>query len=393
MNDINSSKFLPYGRQTITDQDIKAVINALKSPLITQGPLVPEFEKEVSNIVQAKGSIAVNSGTSALHIACLALGLGQNDYLWTSPITFVASANCAIYCGAKVDFVDIDINTGLISITRLKEKLEIAKENGTLPKIIIPVHLAGNCCDMEEISKLANQYGFRVIEDASHAIGSKYKNQPIGNCKYSKATVFSFHPVKIITTGEGGLVTTNDSNLEQKLRELRSHGIVRDPSRFYYSASGPWIYEQQELGFNYRMSDIHAALGLSQLTRLDSIIRERNNQINIYKDLIKKLPVSLIKNPKYSYSSCHLAIVTLKEISHKKHRKIFEGLRSKGIGVQVHYSPVHLQPFYRKMGFTNGDFPQAESYSLQALSLPIYPGLKLVEQKRVIATLEDLLNK
>ena len=385
--------FLPYGRQTITEADIAAVVDVLRSPCLTQGPAVPAFEEALAQRVGACHGVAVNSATSALHVACLALGLGPGDRLWTTPITFVASANCGRYCGAEVDFVDIDPATGLISLEALKHKLKQAEIHGNLPKVLIPVHLSGTSCAMEPIAALADQYGVKIIEDASHAIGGLYKEQPVGNCRYSTITVFSFHPVKIITTGEGGLATTNDPVLAQRMTELRSHGIVREPERFTKPPAGPWTYEQQRLGLNYRMADIQAALGLSQLQRLDEIIAERNRQRGAYETLLAELPVKLLEVPDDVLSSLHLGIVRLQNLSPEQHRDVFKAMRSIGIGVQLHYSPVHLQPYYRELGFAEGDFPEAEAYANSAISLPLFPGLTQLDQERVHIALSHSLHE
>jgi UDP-4-amino-4,6-dideoxy-N-acetyl-beta-L-altrosamine transaminase len=382
--------FLPYGRQTITESDIAAVVEVLRSPFLTQGPAVPAFEQAVAAKVGARHGVAVNSATSALHIACLALGLGHGDRLWTSPITFVASANCGRYCGAEVDFVDIEPATGLMSVAALAAKLEHAERDGTLPKVVVPVHLAGSSCAMAAIGALAERYGFAVLEDASHAIGGRYQGEPVGNCRHSAITVFSFHPVKIITTGEGGLATTNDPLLAQRMAELRSHGIVREAERFEQPAAGPWVYEQQQLGFNYRITDILAALGLSQLQRLDEIVVERNRQLQRYRELLADLPLQLLDVPEGVLSSVHLAVIRLTQATADQHRQVFEGLRAAGIGVQLHYSPVHLQPYYRALGFTEGQFPEAEAYARSAISLPLFPGLSSVEQRKASNTLFSL---
>lgn len=387
----NSNPTLPYGRQTISEADIAAVINVLRGPFLTQGPAVPMFEKAVAEKVGAAYGVAMNSATSALHIACLALELGPDDWLWTTPITFVASANCARYCGAKVDFVDIDPRTGLMSVKALSKKLESAKNNGKLPKIIVPVHLCGTSCEMESINALAQEYGFVVLEDASHAIGGNYRGHPVGNCKYSSITVFSFHPVKIITTGEGGLATTNNPKLAQKMAELRSHGITKDTNRFEHQPAGPWSYEQQNLGYNYRITDIQAALGLSQLQNLDVIVSERNRQRERYRELLSEMPVKMLSIPENVLSSLHLAVIRLADSQPEKHRLVFEGLRAAGIGVQLHYSPVHLQPYYRRLGFREGDFPEAEAYGTNAMSLPLFPGLQEGDQQRVVRALAELL--
>jgi UDP-4-amino-4,6-dideoxy-N-acetyl-beta-L-altrosamine transaminase len=383
--------FLPYGRQTITEADIAAIVDVLRSPFLTQGPAVPAFEQAVAAKVGAAHGVAVNSATSALHMACLALGLGPGDRLWTSPITFVASANCGRYCGAEVDFVDIEPATGLMSVAALAQKLQLAERSGTLPKLVVPVHLAGSSCDMAAIGALAERYGFAVLEDASHAIGGRYRGDPVGNCRHSAINVFSFHPVKIITTGEGGLATTNDPQLAQTMAELRSHGIVRDAKRFERPAAGPWVYEQQQLGFNYRITDIQASLGLSQLERLDEIVTERNRQLQRYRELLTDLPVKLLVVPEDVLSSVHLAVIRLQQATAEQHRQVFEGLRGAGIGVQLHYSPVHLQPYYRALGFAEGQFPEAEAYASSAISLPLFPGLKAEWQEQVAKVLEGLL--
>jgi UDP-4-amino-4,6-dideoxy-N-acetyl-beta-L-altrosamine transaminase len=383
--------FLPYGRQTINEADIAAVMEVLCSPFLTQGPAVQAFEQAVSEKVRARYGVAVNSATSALHVACLALGLGPGDRLWTSPITFVASANCGRFCGAEVDFVDIDPATGLMSTAALETKLQHAEREGTLPKVLVPVHLAGTSCNMAAIGALSERYGFAVLEDASHAIGGRYQGEPVGNCRHSAITVFSFHPVKIITTGEGGLATTNDPLLAQRMAELRSHGIVRDAERFEQPAAGPWVYEQQQLGFNYRITDMQAALGLSQLQRLDAIVAERNRQLQRYREMLVDLPVKLLEVPKDVLSSVHLAVIRLQQATAKQHRKVFEGLRAAGIGVQLHYSPVHLQPYYRAMGFAEGQFPESEAYAGSAISLPLFPGLSAADHQRVAAALAEQL--
>lgn len=385
--------YIPYGRQTITEADINSVQNVLRSPFLTSGPAVPAFEEAVAAKVHSCYGVAVNSATSALHIACLALGLGPGDRLWTSPITFVASANCGRYCGAEIDFVDIDPNTGLVSVAALEAKLKQAELENILPKIVVPVHLTGSSCDMESIASLAKRYGFSVLEDASHAIGGRYQGEPVGNCRYSDITVFSFHPVKIITTGEGGLASTNDPLLARRMAELRSHGIVRETERFERPAAGPWVYEQQQLGFNYRITDLQAALGLSQLQRLDQIVAERNSQLQCYKELLFELPANLLLVPKDVLSSVHLAVIRLQRFTTQQHKKIFEGLRSIGIGVQLHYSPVHLHPYYRALGGAEGQFPEAEAYAQSAISLPLFPGLTVAQQKHIVNHLKIQIEK
>lgn len=379
----NIDNFLPYGRHSISKDDIDEVLYVLKNKNLTQGEYVPKFEKEVSKKVNVKYSVAVNSATSALHLACLALDVKKGDIVWTSPISFVASSNCALYCGAKVDFVDIDPFSGLININSLKDKLDKAEINNCLPKVLVAVHLAGASCDMHEIFLLAKRFNFLIIEDASHAIGALYKNDPVGNCKYSSITVFSFHPVKIITTGEGGIATTNNYSIAEKMKKLRSHGIVKDPVEFKSNDIGSWIYEQQLLGFNYRMSDIQAALGLSQLKRLDAIVLERNRQLKFYHEILDDLPIEFLKISNEVYSSVHLAIIKLKKVSAEYYHKVFEGMRSDGIGVQLHYIPIYRHPYYQDLGFDGKEFMGAEEYSNSAISIPLFPGLSTEEQYRV----------
>jgi UDP-4-amino-4,6-dideoxy-N-acetyl-beta-L-altrosamine transaminase len=378
-----------YARQDIDQADIDAVIAVLHSDFLTQGPLVPAFERAVENYCGVQHAIAVNSATSALHIACLALGVGQGDIVWTTPITFVASANCALYCGATVDFVDIDPQTYNISILSLAEKLASAEKAGKLPKVLIPVHLCGQPCDMEGIYKLSQQYGFKIIEDASHAIGGKYKNEPIGNGRYSDITVFSFHPVKIITTGEGGMAVTKDATLAKHLRLLRSHGIssaavdgeMRPPEEI-------WNYQQIGLGFNYRMTDIQAALGVSQMKRLDVFVSKRHAIALRYDQLLSELPMLTPYQHLEGYSGYHLYVVRLKLAEIKKtQRQVYDALHAAGILVNLHYIPVYRHPYYEKMGFTTGYCPQAEQYFDEAISLPLYPALTEAQQDHVIAML------
>ena len=379
---------IPYGRQDISEADIQEVEEVLRSDFLTQGPVVPAFENAVAEYCGVPHAVAVNSATSALHIACLALGVGPNDMVWTTPITFVASANCALYCGADVDFVDIDPRTYNISVERLSEKLEQARKNGRLPKVVIPVHLCGQSCEMEEIHALSLEYDFRIIEDASHAIGGRYKGEHIGNCRYSDITVFSFHPVKIITTGEGGMALTNDSELANHMVRLRSHGITRDASEMTHAPDGPWYYQQIELGYNYRMTDIQAALGLSQMQRLDEFVTKRHVLAAQYDELLKNFPVTTPWQHTDSYSGLHLYVIRLRTIDAQvNHREVFERLRVNGIGVNLHYIPVYRQPFYARQGFIPGDFPEAESYYGQAISLPMYPGLTDEQQQEVVRRL------
>ena len=382
---------IPYGRQTISEADIAAVVEVLRSPWLTQGPIVPAFEQALARAVGADHAVAVNSATSALHLACLALGLGPGGRLWTTPITFVASANCARYCGAAVDFVDIDPTTGLISLDALERKLNWAAPRGLLPDVIVPVHLAGSSCAMQEIAALVRPHGIAILEDASHAVGGHYQDQPVGSCLHSDAAVFSFHPVKIITTAEGGAVVCNNSALAERIALLRSHGITKDPAHFEQEASGPWSYEQQQLGFNYRLTDLQAALGLSQLQRLSTIVQERNRLYQRYAELLDSLPVQLLEIPSNCLSALHLAVIRLPAHDSVQHRRVFEGLRGAGIGVQLHYTPVHLQPYYRRLGFAPGDFPQAEAYGRSAISLPLYPGLTDADQERVVEALAALV--
>lgn len=379
---------IPYGRQNISQDDIDAVVEVLRSDFITQGPVVPEFEKVVASYCGAKYAVAVNSATSALHIACLALGVGPGDLVWTSPVTFVASANCARYCGADVDFVDIDPRTYNMSIACLAEKLERAQLNGRLPKVVIPVHLAGQSCEMEAIHTLSVKYGFRIIEDASHAIGGSYKGEKVGNGRYSDITVFSFHPVKIITTGEGGMAVTNDPTLVKHMARLRSHGITRYPSEMTRPPDGSWYYQQIELGFNYRMTDIQAALGVSQMRRLDEFVAQRHVISRDYENLLKDASVKLPWAHPDAYSALHLYIVRLSSGELKgSRREVFERMRLEGIGVNLHYIPVYRQPYYERMGFRIEGFPEAELYYAEAITLPIFPGLTAEQQNNVVQRL------
>ena len=384
---------IPYGRQEITQEDIDAVVEVLKSDFLTQGPRVPEFENTVATHVSAKFGVAVNSATSALHIACAALGLGDGDWLWTSPVTFVASANCGLYCGAKVDFVDIDPRTYNLCPDAIERKLEQAREQDRLPKVVVPVHLCGQPCDMERIKALSERYGFRIVEDASHAIGGKYQGEFIGSGRYSDITVFSFHPVKIVTTAEGGMAVTNDAELAQRMEMLRSHGITRDRARMTHEPDGPWYYQQVELGFNYRMTELQAALGLSQMTRLDDFVRRRHELARRYDELLADLPVVTPWQHPDSYSGLHLYVIRLKlaEIP-ASHREVFESLREQGVGVNLHYIPVHTQPYYAAMGFTSEDFPEAMRYYNEAISIPMYHGLTFDQQDAVVEVLEQALS-
>ncbi|WHS61994.1 UDP-4-amino-4,6-dideoxy-N-acetyl-beta-L-altrosamine transaminase [Pseudomonas sp. G2-4] len=384
---------IPYGRQDITQADIDAVLEVLKSDFLTQGPMVPRFEQSVAQHVGAGHALAVNSATSALHIACLALGLGRGDRLWTTPITFVASANCGLYCGAEVDFVDIDPHTYNLCPLALQRKLERAEHEGKLPKVVVSVHLCGQPCDMQAIHVLARRYGFKVIEDASHAIGGKYRGEFIGNCRYSDITVFSFHPVKIITTAEGGMALTNDAELARKMALLRSHGITRDPALMTHEADGPWYYQQVDLGFNYRMTDLQAALGVSQMARLDQYVARRHQLARRYDELLAELPVTTPWQHPDSYSGLHLYVIRLQLGKlQKSHLQVFESLHELGIGVNLHYIPVHTQPYYQRMGFKVGNFPLAESYYSEAISLPMFQTMSEEQQDTVVAALREVLD-
>ena len=376
---------IPYGKQDISQQDIDAVVDVLRSDFLTQGPMVPAFEQALCSYSGSAYSVVVNSATSALHIACLALGLGDGDRLWTSPVTFVASANAGLYCGAIIDFVDIDPDTYNISALKLEVKLAEASITGTLPKVLIPVHLCGQPCEMRVIKELCDKYDVKVLEDASHAIGGEYLGQKIGSCEFSDITIFSFHPVKIITTAEGGSAMTNDARLAGKMRLLRSHGITRDECTMTEPTHGPWYYQMIELGFNYRMTDLQAALGVSQMDRIDDFVARRHELAERYDSLLKDLPIKTPYQLKEGYSGFHLYVVRLRldKIS-MTHKQVFEALRSSGVGVNLHYIPVHLQPFYKDLGFEKGDFPESERYYSEAISLPMFPNLSNQDQDIVI---------
>lgn len=385
---------IPYGRQDINQQDINAVVEVLKSDFLTQGPQVPAFEQAIIDACDAKYAVAVNSATSALHIACLALGLGNDDWLWTTPNTFVASANCALYCGAKVDFVDIDPRTYNLCAKQLEKKLIAAQKVGKLPKIVIPVHFSGQSCDMQAIHELAKKYGFSIIEDASHAIGGKYKGEPIGNSRYSDITVFSFHPVKIVTTAEGGMAVTNNAKLAEQLNLLRSHGITRDEELMTKAADGPWYYQQIALGFNYRMTELQAALGLSQMQRLEAFVIKRHELASRYDNLLHDLPITLPWQHPDSYSARHLYVIRLQlEQINITHLDVFNALRAAGIQANLHYIPVHMQPYYQKMGFASGQFPEAEKYYKEAISIPLFSAMTEGQQDTVCSTLKTILSK
>jgi len=379
--------FIPYGRQQVDQDDIDAVIEVLKSDWLTQGPGVEKFERAVADHCGAKYGVAVSSGTAALHIASLAAGLSSGDILWTSPNSFVASANAGLYCGAEVDFVDIEIDSGNMSVEKLEEKLLTAEKIGKLPKVLIPVHFAGKPCDMDRIAALSKKYGFIVIEDASHAIGASIKDDRVGSSLYSDMTIFSFHPVKVVTTGEGGMVVTNNKAHYENLIKLRSHGITKNPAEMDNESEGGWYYQQIQLGLNYRLSDMHAALGLSQMAKLDSFVAKRNELAGRYDKLLAGLPLKPLKRDEGLYSAFHLYVVLL-DVGLDR-RKLFDSLRAKNIGVMVHYIPIHLQPWYAKLGFKPGDFPASESYYKRALTIPLYPSMSEDEQDYVVKSLKE----
>jgi UDP-4-amino-4,6-dideoxy-N-acetyl-beta-L-altrosamine transaminase len=387
------TEMIPYGRQNIVQTDIDAVVEVLRSDFLTQGPIVPKFEKAIADYCGALHGVAVNSATSALHIACLALGVGKDDSVWTTPITFVASANCALYCGACIDFVDIDPRTYNLSVDRLAEKLAQAEKTGNLPKVVIPVHLCGQPCDMASIHTLSQKYQFKIIEDASHAIGGRYRDEAIGNCRYSDITVFSFHPVKIITTGEGGIALTNDPLLAKHMQLLRSHGITSNANDMCHRPPEEiWNYQQIHLGFNYRMTDINAALGLSQLQRLDDFVIKRHAIANRYDKKLSGLPIRIPWQYNDGYSSFHLYPIRLitAEIN-SSHRQVYETLRTSGISANLHYIPIYLQPYYEKIGFKPGYCQEAERYYSEAITLPMYPGLTKSQQEQVVDCLRSCL--
>jgi UDP-4-amino-4,6-dideoxy-N-acetyl-beta-L-altrosamine transaminase len=380
------NKMIPYGRQNIIDADVAAVTEVLRSDFLTQGPQVPAFERAVIDLCPGTQAVAVNSATSALHIACLALGLGPGDTLWTVPNTFVASANCALYCGARVDFVDIDPRTYNLSVEALATKLETAERDGKLPKIVVAVHFSGQSCDMPAIAALARRYGFSVIEDASHAIGARFDGVPVGSCAHSDIAIFSFHPVKIVTTAEGGMAMTRSDELARRMRLFRSHGITRDPADMKFPEEGAWYYEQIELGFNYRITDLQAALGRAQMARLPAFVERRRLLAARYSKLLAGLPVELPWQDPRGESAWHLFVVQV-----ERRAEVFAALRRAGIGVNVHYIPVHMQPYYRSLGFSAGMFPNAERYYSRAISIPIYFGLTDADQDTVVSGLASAL--
>ena len=381
-----------YGKQDVNESDIQAVEDVLRSDFLTQGPAIERFENKVATYCGAKYAVAVTNATSALHIACLAAGLGEGDLLWTSPITFVASANCARYCGADVDFVDIDEKTYNMSVPALAEKLQQAKQKGRLPKIVVPVHLAGQSCDMCAMRQLAEEYGFTLLEDASHAVGADYLDTKVGSCRFSDMTVFSFHPVKIITTGEGGMVLTNNKELYEKLVLYRSHGITRDPDKMTHAADGAWYYQQIFLGYNYRMTDIQAALGCSQMEHLDDFVERRRTLAQQYDALLKGLPLVTPYVMDETNPSWHIYIARLDGRQIKKSKQqIFVEMKERGIALNLHYIPVHRQPYYEKLGFRQGDFPHSEKYYEEAFTLPLYYSLTDAEQEQIVNCLQEIL--
>lgn len=384
---------IPYGRQHLDEDDVKAVVETLTSNWLTQGPAIPKFETALADYCGANFGIAVNSATSALHIACLALGVSEGDRVWTSPNSFVASSNCALYCGAKVDFVDIDLHTGNMCVDALRNKLALAESTNALPKVVIPVHFAGQPCDMKEIRALSKQYGFFVIEDASHAVGAKYQEKFVGSCEFSDICVFSFHPVKIITTMEGGMALTNNSEWAEKMRMLRSHGITNDPEKMTEDSHGPWYYQQIALGFNYRMTDVEAALGLSQLKKLPGFLEKRNTLAAHYDErFASKENISPLKQSNNRYSSYHLYVVRASGLTRKEHAFVVEQLRDKGVFAHLHYIPIHCQPYYKNLGFNIGDFPNAESYYEQAITLPLFPELTREQIDLIVDSLSRILD-
>lgn len=384
------SEFIPYGRQSISDEDVKAVVDTLRSDFLTQGPCVPAFQTALKEATGARHAIAVNSATSALHLACMALGLREGDWLWTTPISFAASSNCGLYCGAKVDFVDIEPDTYNMDPRALEQKLEAAATVGKLPKVVVPVHLTGQPCDMREIQALSKRFGFSIIEDASHAVGGTYEGVPVGKCNYSDIAVFSFHPVKIVTTAEGGAALTEDDELARRLELLRSHGITRDPSQMAYEPDGDWYYEQLMLGYNYRLTDLQAALGVSQIKRLETFVEARHRIADRYDRELADLPLQLPVRKEGRRSALHLYVVRVKDEAPIDRKALFDAMRAAGIGVNLHYIPIYRHPYYRDMGFE--PLPEAEAYYREAISIPMFPDLSEQQQDRVIDCLRTNLS-
>jgi len=389
----NNGEFIPYGKQSIDDEDIAAVINVLHSDFLTQGPVIPSFEQAFCDYTGANFAVAVSNATAALHVACLALGVGEGDLVWTSPNSFLSSANCALFCNAQINFVDIDPNTYNLCAEKLAQKLHLAQQEGCLPKVVIPVHFAGQPCDMARIHALSIQYQFSIIEDASHAVGASYQKHKIGYCEYSDICIFSFHPVKIITTAEGGLALTNNTDIASRMRQFACHGTTRIKDEFTDQEQGDWYYEQEYLGYNYRMTEMQAALGLSQLSKLDGFIEQRHRLFENYSTLLNSLDITLPQLSSDSVSALHLYPICLSPNLVPFRKQIFQALREEGIGVQVHYIPIHTQPYYQKLGFSWGNFPISENYYLSCFSLPLYSTLSFEQQDRVKQVLEDTLNK
>ena len=379
---------IPYGKHLVDEDDIDAVVDVLRNQFLTQGKVVPQFEQALCNYTGAKYCVAVNSATSGLHVACLAAGVGTGDLVWTVPNSFVASANCALYCGASIDFVDINPTTRNIDVSALENKLQQAASQNRLPKVLIVVHFSGLSCDMQSIRSLTQKYSIVLIEDAAHGLGGSYQQSKIGSCVYADMAVLSFHPVKSITSAEGGAVLTNQSGLHEKLKLFAKHGVTKDPEQYQGESHGPWYYQQLELGYNYRLSDMQAALGLSQLKKLDSFMQKRAEIAKVYDEALVNLPLKLPVVESQSQSAWHLYMV---ELTLHDRQDIYQQLHAKGVGVNVHYIPIHLQPYYQQLGFKQGDFPVSEHFYQHALTLPLFPSLTDEEQTKVIDTLREIL--